>query len=323
METVYLLYIRYCKYCVSVFLLGLYCLVNPTILVAQTTENDSIEKAQNLERRQLKYHFTADFFTAFSLTHIINQTESNEDGNVYLYYNITINNNLSFREWSLDTYYFTDFGLKKYFDSIAIIEADEYNFRNTLSYALSNSKFSVQVSWDTKSQYHKHYTYETDSLGQLQPILNSCYLSPGYKGFSAGLRYSHKYFTLDLGLVNGVKTIIRKQEIYDAQEVDELYGVPKGEKSRLEYGVNLVFMLPTQQLGKHFFWENASQFNVANTNIKQINRYCFDINNAIHYTFFNYFRLSLRTKCVYDFLISPKVNIVNNLSIGFYINNTF
>lgn len=46
------------------------------------------------------------------------------------------------------------------------------------------------------------------------------------------------------------------------------------------------------------------------------------MNQAFHFIFLKYFRLSLRSKIVYDYHINLKVNAVNRLTLGFYFHNS-
>lgn len=69
--------------------------------------------------------------------------------------------------------------------------------------------------------------------------------------------------------------------------------------------------------------KNFSQFNVNKTDFSLLKKYKADINNAFHYKFLKHFRVTLRTKFLYDINISDKPKIINSLTLGFYISNTF
>ena len=74
---------------------------------------------------------------------------------------------------------------------------------------------------------------------------------------------------------------------------------------------------------KNLYFENFSQFNINKSGFNHLKYAKADINNAFHYIFLKHFRLTLRTLCLYDRNIGPRVMLVNNFSIGFYLNNTF
>lgn len=163
-----------------------------------------------------------------------------------------------------------------------------------------------------------------DSAGVVVPYLFSSYLSPGYHNFSAGLKYDvGKYCTIELGLVNGRKTRIKNQSIFESREANKLYGLNKGEVTKMEFGLNLVFTVPAHEILKNLYLENFSQFNVNKSDIKFLKYYKADINNALHFKLLKHFRLTLRTKFLYDINVNPKPEVINSFTIGFYLNNTF
>ncbi len=265
-----------------------------------------------------------DFFTTFTGIAYINGQTAYEKNNLHLYYNITINNKIKSGQFSLTTYYFTEFGIRSFADSITSITEDQYCFKNSLSYQFGESKFALNIATNSKSQYFRHDEYRLDSAGHLDKYIYTSYLSPGYKNFSGGLKFeANEHFTLELGLVNGKTTRIKNQEIFDSRESEKLYGLEKGTTKKTEYGVNLVLTITPTQVLKNLYFENFSQFNVSKSGFHHLKYAKADVNNAFHYIFLKHFRLTLRTLCQYDIAVSPKVKVVNNLSIGFYLNNRF
>jgi hypothetical protein len=221
-------------------------------------------------------------------------------------------------------YFFTEFGFKKFLDSISSISEDQYNFKNTFSSRFGKSRFALNIGANSKSQFFKHLDYKEDSTGIMAPYLFSSYLSPGYKNFTAGIKYEvNPFCILELGLVNGKRTRIKNQSIYDSRKIESLYGLYRGQTSKLEYGINLVVTIPAHEIAKNLYLENFSQFNVNKSDFKFLKYYKLDVNNAFHYKILKHFRLSLRTKCLYDCNISEKIKLANSLTIGFYLNNTF
>ena len=265
-----------------------------------------------------------DFFTTFAGINVINGETSNEFNNLYLYYNFSINNKLKSGKFVMLTYYFTECGVRKYFDSITSISDDQYNFKNSISYRIRKSRFTFNLSISSKSQYFNHYDYKPDSLGRMERYLYTSYLSPGYSNFSGGLKYEfNDNCAIEIGLVNGRRTKIRNQVLFESREAVKLYGLDKGITRKMEFGLNLILSVPTHRIIKNFYIENFSQFNCNKENLLHFKDYIADINNAFHYKLFKYFRLSLRTKLLYDINISPKPKIINYFTIGFYLNNMF
>jgi hypothetical protein len=284
--------------------------------------SDSTLLAQKLQSKQLKYHYLVDFYSSFALTQLLNSNNKNDKGNFYFYYNVTLSGDLYFRKFSFNSLYKTDFGIIKYFDSIAIIQVDQYNLKNSLSYMLANSKIAANFMYMSRSQYYNQFNYSVDSTGKTIATPKSSFKSPGYRIISAGMRYSGKGISIEFGLVNGMSTIMKNQKYYDILQTDYLYGLEKGQKKKLDFGFSLTISAPTQKIYKNIYFENFSQARVIKDDLKLIYRYGFDINQAFHFIFLKYFRLSLRTKVMYDYRINLKPNIINNVTLGFYFHNS-
>lgn len=299
------------------------CLVMSQVCT-YTICQDSIPHTSIQPPRQIKIVTVIDFYTTFAGIQFINGQTSNEKNSLYLYYNLTINNKVSAGKFMMANYYFTEFGVKKFIDSITSISEDQYNFKNSLSYRIGKSRFAFNIATNSKSQYFRHIDYKVDSSGAMKSYLYSSYLSPGYHNFSAGMKYSaSEYFTIELGMVNGRKTRIKNQTIFESREVNKLYGLEKGQISKMEFGLNLVLTFPSHEIIKNLYLENFSQFNVNKADIELIKYYKADINNAFHYKFLKHFRFTFRSKFLYDINVNTKPLLVNSFTIGFYLNNTF
>lgn len=308
---------------VFIIIFAILMFISPIVCQGQTDSiSDSTELAKKLQNKQLKYHYMADFYSSFALTQLLNSKNKNDKGNFYFYYNVTLAGDLYFRKFSYNLLYTTDFGIMKYFDSIAIIQADQYNIKNSLSYRLANSKFAANFMFMSRSQYYNQFFYSLDSTGKTIATPKSSHKSPGYRIISAGMRYTGKGISIELGLVNGMSTIMKNQKYYDILQTDYLYGLEKGQKKKLDFGFSLTISAPTQKISKNIYFENFSQARVIKDDLKLIYRYGFDINQAFHFIFLKYFRLSMRTKVMYDYRISLKPNIINNVTLGFYFHNS-
>jgi len=274
--------------------------------------------------RQIKTTTIIDFFTTFAGISFINGQTSDERNSLYLYYNLTVNNKVKYNNFIMTNYYFTEFGIKKYVDSITSISEDQYNFKNAVSYRFGKSKFLFNLSTNAKSQYFVHYDYRTDSTGNIVRYTYTDYRSPGYKNYSCGIKYElNEHCFFEFGLVNGRKTMIRNQNIFTSREANQLYGLKKGTSQKTEFGLNLVITVLSHEIVKNLYVENFSQFNVNKTDLRQLMYYKADINNAFHYKFLKHFRATLRTKILYDFNINSKPKLINSLTLGFYLNNVF
>ncbi|MGV8964272.1 MAG: hypothetical protein ACOH2V_12960 [Candidatus Saccharimonadaceae bacterium] len=285
---------------------------------------DTCSQSPATIERQITAVTIVDFFTTFTGVKYINGQTAAERNNLYFYYNLTINNKIKYGKFVMINYYFTELGIRDYKDSITCLPDDQYNFKNSVSFQFGKSKFALNISTNSKSQYFRHYDYKEDSTLRLVKYLYTAYLSPGYQNLSGGLKYEvNENLILEFGLVNGKKTKIKNQQIFTDREASQLYGLKKGTTKKTELGLNLVITIPPHEIFKNLYMENFSQFNVNKTDFKQLKYYRADINNAFHYIFLKHFRLTLRTLCLYDYAIYAKPKLVNNLSIGFYLNNTF
>lgn len=115
---------------------------------------------------------------------------------------------------------------------------------------------------------------------------------------------------------------MKNQKYYDILNTNNLYGLEKGKKSKLDYGFVLIISVPIHKIYPNIYYENFSQVKIIKDDLTLINRYCFDTNQALHFIFLKHFRLSLRTKINYDYRISLKPNIINNVALGFYFHNS-
>ncbi|MHC1774920.1 MAG: hypothetical protein AB9834_05840 [Lentimicrobium sp.] len=300
--------------------LGIFLIVS---LFPASAQDTCIQTPSN-PLRQITVLTMIDFFTTFTGIAYLNGQTACEKNNLHLYYNLTINNKIKSGQFSLTTYYFTEFGIRSFADSITSITEDQYCFKNSLSYQFGESNFALNIATNSKSQYYRHYEYRPDSAGQQVKFIYTSYLSPGYKNFSGGLKFEvNKHFTLELGLVNGKTTLIKNQEIFNSRESEKLYGLEKGTTRKSEYGLNLVITVTPTKVFKNLYFENFSQFNISKSGFHHLRNSRADVNHAFHYIFLKHFRLTLRTLCQYDLAVGPKVKVVNNLSIGFYLNNRF
>jgi hypothetical protein len=277
-----------------------------------------------LPARKVTASTVIDCFTTFSAINVMNGENHSEQNSLHFYYNLTLNSRINSGQFQANAYYFNEFGIRNYLDSLTFISEDQYNVKISLSRFIKNSGIGVTLSLNAKSQFFNHYDYRTDSLGQVNRYLFTSFLSPGYANFSAGFRFEiKKIFTLELGLANGRKTIIRNQSLFESRNAVLLYGLPAGTRQKVEFGYILCIIVPPYEITPHIFLENFTQMSVNRFDVLYPVRYTIDLNTAIHFKFLRHFRISLRTKCLYDALINPEPRVSTSLGLGFYMNNTF
>lgn len=279
------------------------------------------QKKDSLTKLKVLLTYNLDFFITGSSISTKNILESYEPDNFHFYYYINTNNRLKIGKFKISSYFFNEFGLRSYRDSITTISEDVFNFKNSVSLPLKNSNFDFNFSVSTKSQFWKHYNYSFDN-DTIIKFLYTDYLSPGYKVYSGGFRYNFLTFSsIEFGLASGRKTVIKNQNIFDQRNAKKLYGLEKGRYSLTNFGFNLILNISPTKIFKNFYFENFAQIFISKDSFFRFNSYNVDINNSVHYILLKYIRLTLRTKFLYDRIIYIKPIIVNQFVIGFYLNN--
>lgn len=263
-----------------------------------------------------------DFYATAAAISLINPTTDAGKGNIQLYYNATLNNRLIIEKFSWTFYLFNEYGYKQYIDSLGIKTDDNYNLRNAVQWDIYKGKLKLNGNINTKSQIWKGYQYEITSHNTVEKTLQSAYLSPGYIMYAGGISYISKNdIVFELGLASGKTTKIKNQAIFDARNAQKLYGLDKGEQKKHEFGFNLIITAPIIEITKNIYWETIALFYSNNKTLGFLNLYTMDINNAFHFLFFKYLRLSLRSKIIYDQAIQKNIFISNQISFGFYLSN--
>jgi len=299
--------------------------VVPMIKIDSQQNKQLIQHVKKLKPKteyDLYWILNYDLYATFSAMKSENVIDIGEADNLYLYYNLTFSNRLYFKEFRLNTYFFNEYGYRNYLDSISLKTEDLYYFKNTINYPIIKDHLDFNFMINIKSQFWKTYAFKEDSVGGLNTYLYSSYFSPGYILYSSGLTYSFwKGNTIELGLISGKFTKIKNQNIFNTRESSKLYGIGKGSKSEVVFGLNLQGNITPKKLTKNLYWENYTQIFAPNKQLEAIHHYTFDINNAVHYLFLKYLRVSLRTKVFYDAQIQEKPQLINQISFGFYLAN--
>ncbi len=271
----------------------------------------------------LYYAYNYDFYTTFMLEKAENPIDPSADkDNLFFYYNFTFNSRVNIKKFRWNFYFFNEYGRKKYFDSFSVKTDDLYYFKNSFNQPIIKNKIAINLMANVKSQFWTTYNYREDTNGLQQRYKYSSYFSPGYILYSSGITYNFwENSSAELGLLSGKITKIKHQYIFDERATDKLYGLKKGQKGKVQFGLNLQFNVITKKFGKHIIWEHFSQTYMPNEHFGDISNVTFEMNNALHYLFLKYLRVSVRTKVNYDQNIQEKPQIINQLSIGFYLSN--
>jgi len=262
-----------------------------------------------------------DFFTTINVIKYEHEIESSQIPQLNSYYNITVNNVGKTRYFSLRTFIYNEYGFRHYFDSVTVKTEDNFRFRNNIQVPLS-PKFMLQAGIEQKTQLWRKWEQRQDTMQANVRYLYTDYYSPGYTIYSlgAGLNFLEGA-AVYLGLVGGKITRIRNQRIFDDRGVSKLYGITKGERRIVEWGVNMLVSIPPQLLSRHVGWELSASLFAPRTAISRVRSYTAESSSVIHYMFLKHMRLSLRTQVQYDEAVQEKVFVANHLSLGFYLSN--
>jgi hypothetical protein len=287
-----------------------------------TGQNDSLQAKIGHPRTFKIMDFNLDFYTTLNGSRSINSKDPNAKDHYYIYYNFTFQNRTKIKKLRLSNYFFNEFGFRRYRDSISVISEDVYNFKNSLSLPFKKSKFDFNLTISTKSQFWPHYSYKVDSNNRVQKSIYTSYLSPGYTVYSGGMRFNFwNYSSIELGIASGRTTKIRNQDLFVQRKSDRLYGLKKGTYKKTTLGLHLLVNISTKKIFNNFYIEQFSQVFIDKDSLQKIRSYNVDVNNAFHYVFLKFIRLSIRTKFLYDQSVFIKPSIIQQVSIGFYLNN--
>ncbi len=285
-----------------------------------TTGDDPKAKSNSRTLRIIDANF--DFFTTLNGNRSFNAKDELLRDNVYFYYNVTLQNRTKLKKIRISNYFFNEFGVRNYKDSIIAIAEDAFNFKNSISIPILSSKFDLNFTESSKSQFWKHYTFTTDSNNKAVKNLYTDYLSPGYVIYSGGIRFNFwERSTIEIGLASGKTTKIKNQDIFFYRKTNKLYGLESGQPKKTAIGFHLLLNISTKKLFKSCYLEQFSQVFVDKDSLQKIKSYTLDVNNVIHYLLLKYIRFSFRTKVLYDQTIFIKPSVILQFSIGFYLNN--
>jgi hypothetical protein len=263
---------------------------NPDTLL-YTNAPIKIENIKRKDSRVVDLLGYFDFYTTFtSLT--TRGDENAEADNLHAYYNVTVNSQIKYKKFKWDTYFFNDLGGRFYYDSISVKKQDQLNFKNSIFFKLFKSRLHASLMVNSKSQLWPGYSYKRNANGGVNRLLASSYLSPGQKFYSGGLTYDFgEGANIAIGLGSGKILKFNNQTIYDIQK-KIINGVAKGEKRKLDFGINIYSTVPLINFKNNYYWEFYSNIFVPTKEMDKIINYAFEFNNALHAKLFKYIRLS-------------------------------
>ena len=200
-----------------------------------------------------------------------------------------------------------DLGIQYLADSIFRFRPDENTFDTRfdirITRMLSGSLFS-----SVTTPLFNAYIPRAGTHG----VLNAAFLTPLVWTFSAGITTTLPFKgSVSLGITSGKVTVVRSGSVYSQQGIEEFYGVPRGKGSRLEFGMSLHLAVDDE-----FF-----HLLLWNCDLQVFQNYRRPVDllwkNRLGFRIGKYLRAGLQTRVRYEPEISPKVEIENQVSLGF------
>jgi hypothetical protein len=263
-----------------------------------------------------------DFYTTLTALHNFHIPNSSEPNNAYLYYNLDIKNSFTLLHVTWDCYLFNDYGLRHFFDSITLKTQDQFNFKNSFSYPIWKNQFKLAVQSNTRTPLFKTYQIRTNTTGEPERYLYESFMSPGTITYSGGVTYEFKQQgSLHLGLGSSKITKIRNQEIFESRQTELISGITKGARKKQELGIVFTATIPLKKFSKRWYWEFYGNWFSPLNQLNHLKNQTLDVNNVFHLTLLKYVRLSYRCKIQYHPEESKNLGLMNQLSLGFYLNN--
>lgn len=263
-----------------------------------------------------------DFYTTVTALHNMNIASPPEPNNAYLYYNLDIKSNFKVFKTTWDLYLFNDYGLRHFFDSLTLKTQDLFTLKNGIQYPIWKQQLKLSLQSNTQTTLFNTHKVRDNQNGNSERYLYDGYMSPGTITYSGGFSYQFKSDgTIHLGLGSSKITKIRKQHIFDTRQTETIAGLNKGQRRKSDFGLVITATIPVKQFGKRWYWEYYGNLFTPMNKIANPKAYTLDVNNVIHLTLLKYVRLSWRSKLQYHPEESLKLGFINQLSLGFYLNN--
>jgi len=178
-----------------------------------------------------------------------------------------------------------------------------------------SEKWNLFASLNILTQFANGFKYDKDSLDREVALKVSEFMAPGYFTAALGFEYTPKpYFKLRLSPMAPRLTVVQNKELY--LNVDNNYGVPVGETTRLEW---LAFQL-LADFDKDLN-ENVNlkfrYMTYANYETLELNKIDHRLDAILSAKIAKYFEVQLSGTLLYDFDQDDSIQLSQALGIGF------
>jgi len=214
--------------------------------------------------------------------------------------------------WKISGEFIHALGFQYFFDSIHRFHIDENIIRCMIERKLP-LHFFVNCSVECTSRLFNDYLYHLNDSNQIIRVRNTSFLTPLVCIIHSGLGWKHTgWGSINLGISGAKLTYIRDQQVFDAQGIDEFYGVPAGNKHRFEYGI-VIQVLLSRPLLKIIQWDfDLKLFRNFNA------PWDVTLQNLIDIRLNRFLKLTFKTKVIYEEDLSRRLQMQHLLSAGFY-----
>jgi hypothetical protein len=203
-----------------------------------------------------------------------------------------------------------DLGGQFFIDSTAQVHPDETTLSSRL---VCNPRKLINISFtsDLASCLLNNYSYNSDDHGNLHRTLCCSFLTPLILTCSLGFGHSWPgSFDLNFGVTSAKLTWIRNRNIPGVQNSQNFYGIPKGKRCLIEYGLSFRF-LADKDVCEKIHW---------NCDLLLFKNFvsCVDVSlkTILTLKLGKFIRTSIQTKIQYGEKTGKSFRIENNLDIG-------
>lgn len=202
-------------------------------------------------------------------------------------------------------------GLLYYIDSTGKFQPDENTLTSRLSYDAARF-LQFTASSVLASRIFNLREKAVDSDGSEIKRTTSSFLTPLVCNFAGGIGFNfERRLIIDIGLASAKLTYILDPGIFDRTGKDRCFGVARGKRSCLEYGLSL-HVVVDRQFGKRIQWNCDLLLFRADASAVDLS-----LKNLFAYRIGRFLKTSLQTRLFYDEDVNLKLRMENLLSVGF------
>jgi len=259
-----------------------------------------------------RFKFSNQFDYSISATayYNINGSHDKSSGQLSLLQNIKYRITILSKKFQITNDLVQNLGLLYYFDSISKFQTDE-NILTTRITCNVGHGVRIMASSILTTRIFNAWDATAGTGGSLGRTITSSFLTPLIGNFSGGLGFDlGKTGTLDAGVSSVKLTWLLDRGIFEKTGLDSFYGVKKGRRKLIEYGLSM-HLLIDRTIGKKLQWNcDLLLFKADNSTVDMT------MKNLFTYKINRFLKTSLQTRLFYDEDVSKQLRMENLLSFG-------